>query len=92
MEKEFSQWYINIKKNTKPEKHISTLKHIGKQLYTHGIIDEPNDIFNVKSSKELEDLKEIYFNIDEFTLNNKKGRNMWGSAFNNYIEFLKSKD
>ena len=91
MEKAFNTWYINSKKLTNPKKHIDSLKQIGKQLYSHGIIDEPN-ILNLNSVAEIEKLQKAYFNIDEYALNDKKGKGMWRSAFKNYIAFLESKD
>ncbi|QHG91418.1 hypothetical protein CVO_06025 [Sulfurimonas sp. CVO] len=83
-QKLFETWLID---NNRPERYAKTIITISKDLekikYTN------HDLFSINNAQTIQKIKTDYFKIDEYYKKNRRGQNMYNSALNRYIEFLK---
>ena len=81
----FEKWLIN---NNRPTRYAKTLLTIAKDLKKVNYFN--NDLYLISDVSVAKKIKEDYLNYDEYFEKNKRGQNMYNSAFNRYIEFLES--
>lgn len=82
-EQSFENWLI---KNNKPSRYSKTLITISKDLKK--INHKNSDLYSIQNANIVKKVKNDYFSIDEYYKKNNRGRNMYNSALNRYIEFL----
>lgn len=81
----FEKWLID---NNRPNRYAKTLLTIAKDLKKVDYFN--NDLYLISDVSVAKKVKEDYLNYDEYFEKNKRGQNMYNSAFNRYIEFLES--
>ena len=81
----FEKWLIE---NNRPNRYAKTLLTIAKDLKKVNYFN--NDLYLISDVSVAKKVKEDYLNYDEYFEKNKRGQNMYNSAFNRYIEFLES--
>lgn len=83
-QKSFETWLID---NNRPERYAKTIITISKDLEKIKYIN--HDLYSINNADTIQKIKTDYFNIDEYYEKNRRGQNMYNSALNRYIEFLK---
>ena len=81
----FEKWLIT---NNRPNRYAKTLLTIANDLKKVNYFN--NDLYLISDVSVAKKVKEDYLNYDEYFEKNKRGQNMYNSAFNRYIEFLES--
>lgn len=81
----FEKWLID---NNRPNRYAKTLLTIAKDLQKVNYYN--NDLYLISDVTIAKKVKEDYLNYDEYFEKNKRGQNMYNSAFNRYIEFLEN--
>jgi len=79
----FEKWLIH---NSRPNRYAKTLLTIANDLKKVNYYN--NDLYLISDVSIAKQVKEDYLNFDEYFDKNKRGQNMYNSAFNRYIEFL----
>ena len=79
----FKKWLID---NNRPNIYAKTLLTIANDLKKVNYYN--NDLYLISDVSIAKQVKEDYLNFDEYFDKNKRGQNMYNSAFNRYIEFL----
>ncbi len=83
-EQAFEKWLII---NNRPSRYSKTLHTISNDLKKEKYKDY--DLYSINSSHTLQRIKKDYLGINKLFEKNKRGQNMYNSAFNRYIDFLK---
>ncbi|MDM5264569.1 HNH endonuclease signature motif containing protein [Sulfurovum sp. XTW-4] len=83
-EQVFEKWLIL---NNRPSRYSKTLHTISNDLKKEHYKDY--DLYSVDNSHTLQKIKKDYLSIKKLFEKNKRGQNMYNSAFNRYIDFLK---
>ena len=79
----FEKWLID---NNRPNRYAKTLLTIANDLKKVNYYN--NDLYLISDVSVAKQVKEDYLTFDEYFEKNKRGQNMYNSAFNRYIEFL----
>lgn len=89
MKTKFNNWLIDTKDNiSRPEKYSNTITTISNHFKKK--LNKDIDLYNLKNTDEVLQLKEEYFSYDEFFEKNKTGNNMYSRSLDLYIEFLET--
>ncbi len=83
-EQSFEKWLIA---NNRPSRYSKTLNTISNNLKKENY--KNYDLYSVNSSNTIQKIKRDYLRINKLFDKNKRGQNMYNSAFNRYIDFLK---
>lgn len=81
----FEKWLID---NNRPNRYVKTLLTIANDLKKVNYYN--NDLYLISDVTIAKKVKEDYLNYDQYFEKNKRGQNMYNSAFNRYIEFLEN--
>ncbi len=81
----FEKWLID---NNRPNRYAKTLLTIANDLKKVNYYN--NDLYLISDVTIAKKVKDDYLNYDEYFEKNKRGQNMYNSAFNRYIEFLEN--
>ena len=81
----FEKWLID---NNRPNRYSKTLLTIASDLKKINYYN--NDLYLISDITVAKKVKEDYLSYDKYFEKNKRGQNMYNSAFNRYIEFLES--
>ncbi len=81
----FDNW---LKSNNKPSRYCRTILTISNDLYK--VNYSSYNLYNIQDSNLLNDIMNYYLTIPEYNQKNKRGNNMYSSAFKAYIEFILS--
>jgi len=87
-EEYFIEWMSETRPNvTNPEKYASTIKTISRDLKDENILE--TGLFTIDNYSEAEHYRKAYLNNQKLSAKDKRGHNMYSTAFNHFIKFLK---
>lgn len=83
-EQAFKKWLI---RNNRPVRYSKTLNTISNDLKKENY--KNYDLYSISSSNTIKKIKKDYLSFNTLFEKNNRGQNMYNSAFNRYIDFLK---
>lgn len=70
--------------------YYDALNNISRRLRAKGLVK--NDIYEIKTQDELDNVREILFADPDFIIANERGRRMYSAGLNNYLRFASGAD